>query len=129
MIDLKQIKARCEAATEGPWWKIVLPWRDCTTEPYVFAGPTEEPHGGIPVADSPLHEAIESDIDNEANMTFIAHARQDLPDCTAEIERLRGLLKVAKCPCCDGSGGYYDNHGNACQCQWCDEVKQALEDE
>ena len=50
-------------------------------------------------------------------------------DCTAEIERLRGLLKVAKCPCCDGSGGYYDNHGNACQCQWCDEVKQALEDE
>ena len=72
--ELQKIKARHEAATEGPWWKIILPWRDCTTEPYVFAGPTEDPHGGILVADSPLHEAIESDIDNEANMTFIAHA-------------------------------------------------------
>ncbi len=95
MIDLKAIKARYEAATEGPWWKIVLPWRDCTTEPYVFAGPTEDPHGGIPVADSPLHEAIESDIDNEANMTFIAHARKDLPDCVDEIERLQALVKTA----------------------------------
>ncbi len=57
---------------------------------------------------------------------------QDLPDCTKEIERLRGLLKVAKCPNCDGSGGIPHQVGNGEweqeQCQWCDEVK-ALEAE
>lgn len=42
---------------------------------------------------------------------------------------LVGLLEAAKCPCCDGSGAYYDNCGNVCQCQWCDEVKAALAEE
>jgi len=36
------------------------------------------------------------------------------------------MLKAAKCPCCDGSGGYYDNHGEPTQCQWCYESKAAL---
>ena len=41
-------------------------------------------------------------------------------------EELVELLKAAKCPCCDGSGGYYDNYGEPTQCQWCDESKAAL---
>ncbi|RLC36792.1 hypothetical protein DRH27_04740 [Candidatus Falkowbacteria bacterium] len=45
----------------------------------------------------------------------------------ADNKALLVLLKVAKCPCCDGSGGFYDTYGNACQCQWCYETKQALE--
>ena len=45
--------------------------------------------------------------------------------CNAYLKITR-LLKAAKCPCCDGSGGFYDNHGNACQCQWCDETKAAI---
>ncbi len=44
----------------------------------------------------------------------------------AACPELFELLKAAKCPCCDGSGGYYDNCGNPTQCQWCDETKQAL---
>ena len=50
------------------------------------------------------------------------------------IEQLRGLLSVAKCPNCDGSGAYTvetggcdmdgENDTREChqeQCQWCDE--------
>ena len=45
-----------------------------------------------------------------------------------QVERLRELLKVAKCPSCDGSGAYYDAFGAAVQCQWCAEVKQLLKE-
>lgn len=38
----------------------------------------------------------------------------------------RELLKVASCPCCDGSGGFYDGDGEACQCQWCFERNAIL---
>ena len=40
------------------------------------------------------------------------------------IKELEALLKAAQCPCCDGSGAYYDNMGEVCQCQWCDEVSK-----
>ena len=44
---------------------------------------------------------------------------------------LRDLLKMAKCPNCDGSGAIphqvADQEWEAEQCQWCDEVKQILE--
>ena len=44
-----------------------------------------------------------------------------------EIKRLQGLLKVAKCPNCDGSGAMphqvADGEWEAEQCQWCDETK------
>ena len=39
---------------------------------------------------------------------------------------MRALLEAAKCPCCDGSGGRYDNYGNAEQCQWCYERSVAI---
>lgn len=52
---------------------------------------------------------------NEANACLIA-----------AVPELFELLKAAKCPCCDGSGGYYDNCGDPTQCQWCDETKQAI---
>jgi len=47
----------------------------------------------------------------------------------AKVERLKGLLNEAKCPCCDGGGAYYDNMGEVCQCQWCYEAKAALKKE
>jgi len=68
-----EIRARCDAATEGPW--RYRPYPTC-----VIAAPHEE------VAD------IQAGNDDAA---FIAHARQDLPDALAEIERLRALLAEA----------------------------------
>ena len=38
----------------------------------------------------------------------------------------RELFKVASCPCCDGSGGFYDGDGEVCQCQWCFERNAIL---
>ena len=47
----------------------------------------------------------------------------------ADLEWAQGLVSVARCPNCDGSGSYGrdDGYGNEVetQCQWCDE-KQAL---
>ena len=57
--------------------------------------------------------------------TAMKRAEYIVRACNAYLKITR-LLKAAKCPCCDGSGGFYDNHGNACQCQWCDETKAAI---
>jgi hypothetical protein len=44
-----------------------------------------------------------------------------------------GMISTEKgyCPQCgDGSGAYYDNYGECCQCQWCyeaDRIKEALD--
>lgn len=44
------------------------------------------------------------------------------PDVTLLLE----LLSHARCNTCDGSGGFYDNHGNPHQCQWCHDRSKAL---
>ena len=89
MIDLKAIKKRHEAATKGPWRAI----RD--------TGVRND--GGYVVFSKakPSHylgqdERYEREIGEwHGNLEFIAHARQDLPDCIAEIERLQALVKSA----------------------------------
>jgi hypothetical protein len=43
------------------------------------------------------------------------------------LEKAYGMISVEKgyCPQCgDGSGAYYDNDSNVCQCQWCYETEQ-----
>ena len=44
---------------------------------------------------------------------------QTVEQLRAHVAEVKDLLALAKCPCCDGSGAYYDNHGEVCQCQWC----------
>ena len=46
-------------------------------------------------------------------------AIDELERLRAHVAEVKDLLALAKCPCCDGSGAYYDNHGEVCQCQWC----------
>ena len=41
---------------------------------------------------------------------------------TSQRDVAYGLIKAAKCPCCDGGGAYYGNMGEVCQCQWCYEA-------
>ncbi len=47
-----------------------------------------------------------------------------------KIIQLEELLDVARCPNCDGSGGYMVHDGSDCgqavQCQWCHMTKNAL---
>ena len=44
----------------------------------------------------------------------------------ARMAELEGLLNVAKCPCCNGDGAYYDSMGDVCQCQWCYEKNELI---
>ena len=49
-------------------------------------------------------------------------------ECEAALAapELYVLLEIAACPCCDGSGAYYDGYGEVCQCQWCDERTKVI---
>ncbi len=114
MIDLKAIKARCEAATEGPWENF----QSCLNAISVYFGnPPREICSYVTDAVSDKFP-----VRVRRNMRFIAHARQDLPDCIEEIERLRERFQwIADQPCeklaangettCNGTGD--------CITEWC----------
>lgn len=70
---LAEIRARADAATEGPWAAD-------HTEIYGL-------HRGIWIAECSREEWGEGDVDG----AFIAHARTDVPDLLAEVDRLRAL--------------------------------------
>ncbi len=71
--ELAAIKARCEAATPGPW----QPWcRD-----YHFIRPAN-PYTADPI--------LLLTGPNKADSVFAAHARKDVPALLAEVERLKG---------------------------------------
>jgi hypothetical protein len=90
VLDLKAIKQRAEAATPAPWWRTDPPWGQGTT---VHAGPSDDPHKAhcyIADGDVPADEMIASEV--VYNMTFIAAARQDVPDLLAYIQHLEREL-------------------------------------
>ena len=70
-MNLDEIKARCEAATEGPWT-----WQDLILR-------QERQYGAMIV------ELGSGVLAAEVNCDFIAHAREDVPGLVAEVERLR----------------------------------------
>ena len=105
--QLQAIKDRCEAATPGEWayfrnkyddYKLSVPLPDTNwTYPLVSL----EPNQG---------QFIYDNIDND--LTFIAHARKDIPALIAEVERLtapmkpiaeRTLVGDYRCPNCNAA--------------------------
>jgi hypothetical protein len=79
--ELDEIRARCQAATRGPW-KAWIEGRDHESgSSFIMTG--EGPDRG---EDIELSGALVPDYD------FIAHARQDVPRLLAEIARLKRLL-------------------------------------
>ena len=89
-LNLAEIEARAEAATEGPWQLPVA--RGLTVTLY---GPTIGESHGRPVGKN-LGRIHVGSSEYEANATFIAHARTDIPLLIAairardaEIERLK----------------------------------------
>ncbi len=75
--ELNEIKARCEAATSGPWEVIDAPigmigaMAIAWTGNAIYVGTTWKPGGGI-----------------LSNADFIAHACTDIPALLAEVEQL-----------------------------------------
>lgn len=75
----KEARARCDAATEGPWdiFHICSP-----------AGESHRIYADCKDGDI-AHIPKEWRARNQGNGPFIAHARTDLPDALDEIERLK----------------------------------------
>lgn len=86
-LDLKAIKARCEAASKGPWTYLC----DTSNRGHILYGDPERDLVYCPSC-SRRHGA---QFIGTKDGPFIAHARTDLPDCITEIERLQGLVKSA----------------------------------
>lgn len=88
--DLDAIRAREREATAGKWTarKVDLnaPW-------FVEAGYTEDDDGRLvaEVFGNFEHE-------READATFLASARTDIPALLAEVDRLRAALEAARLP-------------------------------
>ncbi len=76
---LAEIKARCDAATPGP---VVVVERGTHYDYDIAAGPDIEKQYGF-------YGYSRGMFWHEADAQFYAHAREDVPDLVAEIERLR----------------------------------------
>ncbi len=89
--QLAEIKAQCEAATEGPWH-----------ENFSVTDGSE-----IMAADSAVCCIREGCTERGyANMRFIASSRTDFPTCIEEIEQLENKLRWIKAEICsDNSEG------------------------
>lgn len=96
-IDLEVIKARCEAATAGPWHHVGLPWDHEGGNIYTGNG---DPHSGRIIASvDPM--GLEEEFaehhgprNHLGDADFIAAARTDVPALVAEVERLRAAEAV-----------------------------------
>ena len=71
--ELQRMRQRCAAATPGPW-KSYIEGRDHTSGSSFIMTSGED---------------IELTGATDADQDFIAHARQDLPQLLAEVQRLR----------------------------------------
>ena len=100
---LAEIEARERAATPGPWWgcRDACHPANYTPESVVFAADWST------VCELATDDGL-GDRDR-ANKDFNAHARQDVPELTTEVRRLRGELAAVidrRCETCgrwDGS--------------------------
>jgi hypothetical protein len=76
--DLMSIKARCDAATSGPWRSWIEGRDHEAGSNFIQTGP-----------DTGRGPDIELLGASNADQDFIAHARQDVPRLLAEVHRLR----------------------------------------
>lgn len=99
----KAAKGRADKATPGPWWRTDPPWGMSDA---VHAGPSDDPHTAkahVCISATFIPIEVNEDIDEAADMGFIAAARTDIPTLAdavvalaAEVERLQNELRVAE---------------------------------
>ncbi len=75
MVDLDAIRARAEAATPGPWYVPLYGYSIDTDKKKLLCM---------------MGECVDEQVD--ADMRFIAAAREDIPALLDEVERLQGML-------------------------------------
>jgi hypothetical protein len=87
--ELDEIKSRYEATTIAPWFSFIE-GRDCESgSSFIMTGIAK----GENIWGETRGEDIYLTGATNADMDFIAHAQQDIPQLLAEIERLKKLLK------------------------------------
>jgi hypothetical protein len=107
-VIIEAIRRRAEAACPGPWQ--AYNGNEGTEYGPLWAVANNAYHNPPADEDAPWI-AVHIETGTRDDMEFIAHARQDIPDLIAEIERLRDLLtKLTDPDPCD----HFDHHG---QCQ------------
>ena len=115
MTDWTEIRAICNAATDGPW--RIEPVLGCKRIQAGKAGVHKQAQWKTEVACTP---GLADEEQDNANATFIATARTALPEALDEIERLEKEVEALK----HDLGRTYSG--------WCDEINsprlQALED-
>ena len=80
--DLDEIRARCDAATPGPW-KYMVEGRDHTSgDSFIMRGTKGDRHPD-------LYLSADGNPATDADCDFVASARQDVPRLLQEIARLR----------------------------------------
>jgi hypothetical protein len=88
--ELEEIKARCEATSVAPWVSFIE-GRDCESgSSFIMTG--------IPKGDHIWGENRGEDLyltgGTNADLDFIAHARQDIPMLLEKIERLKKIINA-----------------------------------
>jgi hypothetical protein len=79
-------------------------------------------------------EAVVMSESQKSDLLSKEHYRDEIVKLQAQLEAVRGLLKVAICPECDGGGVVCTQYGSddnyeIHQCQWCYEREAALNGE
>jgi hypothetical protein len=83
--EIDAIKRRWEAATDGWYLEKIRPKDQSLIRIY------DRTHRGVCKSTAPFGSEVEKQR-AEANIKFIAHAREDVPRLVAEVERLRELI-------------------------------------
>ncbi len=78
---LSEVRSRCDAATPGPWVDFLEDRDSLSGESFIGRGANRS------------EEDLYLSGGTDADIEFIAHARQDTPLLLDEIERLKMLLK------------------------------------
>ncbi len=86
--NITEIKARCEAATEGPW----LPYHGVGLHCVTDSKPDGKHKFSNRICEYTYRYGEEQ---NHRDVDFIAHARQDIPDLLKYIDELEGKLEKA----------------------------------
>lgn len=100
MLDLEPIKARVEAATEGPW-----EWYEPDPSVIVLGTKDLQAFEGFVLdcarCESCLASGGDCSLPGSEDRAFIARARTDIPELIAEVEELRdkfnALRSVLQC--------------------------------
>jgi hypothetical protein len=85
--ELDQIERRCEAASKPPWQSFIEGRDYWGGDNFIRVGSFDDSEPDMYVS---RHVAEGLMPASDADLDFIAHARQDLPLLLAEVRRLRG---------------------------------------